>query len=262
MQRIHLHVSDCKRGIALVVVRPLSFGTTSVIFYTLLLHVCLWPLPGRLKPLAQCAPLSRRRSRFSGDLTWKECCWSSTCPQKKTECWTPKPVKHRDRAGVGVGGFCQVSINCTAAMVTRIHLFSIFMESRSHCIFIIYQDVMLLLYPSITNVYKWCPSLRSKYPAVAFQVLSASCFHEWSLLTCYGSTVFTGCEASCHSTSLISSARSLSHDHCSTERVNIKIHTYAFISIITFSREVIFITTYVGLFVSGISDKWQYWTDF
>ncbi len=95
--------SDSKHGMARVVVHPPSSGTMNIIFHDFLRRICLWPLAGRLKPPARCAPVSGRKSSFSGDLTWKECCWSSICPQRKTESWTPKPV-NRNRAEAGAGG--------------------------------------------------------------------------------------------------------------------------------------------------------------
>lgn len=124
----------------------------------------LWPHPGRLKPPARCAPLAGKRSRFSDDLTWGERRWSSICPRRKTESWTAKPVKQRqaelqENAGV-------TSVNSTAAMAWRIHSCLISMESRSQGVFISCRGMMLFLRPSVADLYKWCPSPASKYPAV------------------------------------------------------------------------------------------------
>lgn len=243
-------MSDSSHGIARAVVRPPSSGAMRIMSCALLPRVCLWPLPGRLKPPARCVPLSGRRSRFSGDPTWKEYGWSSICPPRKTESWTPKPVKHRDRAEVGVGGcylgICRLYGRC---MATRINGFLISMESNSRNIFTTCKGTMLYLYSSILNLYKLCPSLGSKYPAVTHTVLSIPCFQEWLHIWLI---MVAPCllAAKPQAISLISSARSLSHDHRSTEIVNVKIHTYTLIPrlrSITYSREVH--ALYVGLFM-------------
>lgn len=168
-------LSNSEHGIARAAVRPLSSGTRGIIFYALLPHICLWPLPGRLKPPAQWAPLSGRRSRFSGGPTWKGRRWSSICPRRRTGSWTPRPVKHRDS-----WSRCRRRRSGTAATAMRINLCLISTESRSQSASITCQGTVLFLYPSITDVYKWCPSSGSKYPAVAYTVLSAPCFHQWS----------------------------------------------------------------------------------
>lgn len=189
-------------------------GPGAFIFYALLLHICLWPLPGRLRPPAGCAPLSGRRSRSSGDLTWRECCWSSICPQRRTDCWTPKPVKHRGKAEGGVEGCCHGIYQAYRGYSHE----DVFMyDVHGNWITVYLYHTMLFLYLSITTYTNDALHLGANTQLSPHSLTST--LFPWMItyLSCYGSTVFTGSQATGHSTSLISSARSVSHDLCSTE---------------------------------------------
>lgn len=97
-------------------------------------------------------------------------------------------------------------------MATRINLFLISMESRSQAIFLSHVSTWcyFCIHPLqiYTNYALQIPSCR---PHSVINIL-----FPWMItyLACYGRTLFTGSKAWDHSTSLISSVCSLSHDHC------------------------------------------------
>lgn len=140
---------------------PTAFQDVRIIFCASVLGVFLWPLAGRPEPPAPCAPLSDRRSSFSGALTWKEHCWSSSGPPEKTESWTSRSVKHKgkynfsSRAKCGDDG-CIFNLD-------GIQSTEYFYSMSEH-------DGISI--PSVTNLYKLCHSLQGKYPAVTHVFIS------------------------------------------------------------------------------------------